>query len=235
MHCSDRSRYFLLLRGHYPLLSLLESCLDDGSRPENPRSFRLCPIQLIPNTDVRRNRSNLVITLRKTANAFISLKLKNTPPSSAGSTPWALRPQILLFFLKFTPPKLPASLIFERTGNLLSWVLHRLFALPRKADITWFCTWFLFHLLEFLSPTLTIGILICTQLSLLSAFLIPFLLSSSLNFYYLLVYYIIHNLLIDHVLIIFCYRTLEVKTFIFSYFCLWANKWVLIFMLPRWH
>ena len=165
----DRSRYFLLLLGYYPLLSLLESCLDDGSRPENPRSFRLCPIQLIPNTDVRRNRSNLVITLRKTANAFISLKLKNTPPSSAGSALWAPGPQILLFFLKFTPPKLPTSLIFEQTGNLLSWVLHTGYSLcQRKANITWFGTWFLFHLLEFLSPTLTIGILICTQLSLSS-------------------------------------------------------------------
>ena len=79
MHCSDRdrSKYFLLLHGQYPLLSLLTSCLDDESYPENPPLLPSVPHTAYSNTEVRRNRYNLVITLGKSTNAFISLKHKN--------------------------------------------------------------------------------------------------------------------------------------------------------------
>ena len=78
MHCSDRdrSRCFLLLHGQRPIPSLLTSCLDDESCPENPPLLPSVPHTAYSNTQVRRNKYNMVITPGKNANAFISLKQK---------------------------------------------------------------------------------------------------------------------------------------------------------------
>lgn len=59
-----------------PIPSLLTSCLDDESCPENPPLLPSVPHTAYSNTQVRRNKYNLVITPGKNANAFISLKHK---------------------------------------------------------------------------------------------------------------------------------------------------------------